>query len=197
MGFSRQECGSGLPCPPQGDLPDPGIKCTSLMFPALVGGFFTTCDTWEDPSIISSIKKVLEKYCFKLFKIIWLNITYIFKCIQFIQIHIPLSSFWKFWYWYEKWRSRGIYVLNFGFWSTTIKPTYIYHLKVQLPVCDLQSLHKDGFIPQLPPHPPLWLVARMFINLSRQQKRHPNDSSLSLWLSFIHSTSVHWSLTLH
>ena len=26
MGFSRQEYWSGLPCPPPGDLPDPGIK---------------------------------------------------------------------------------------------------------------------------------------------------------------------------
>ena len=26
MGFSRQEHWSGLPCPPPGDLPDPGIK---------------------------------------------------------------------------------------------------------------------------------------------------------------------------
>ena len=25
-GFSRQEYWSGLPCPPPGDLPDPGIK---------------------------------------------------------------------------------------------------------------------------------------------------------------------------
>ena len=30
--FSRQEYCSGLPCPPPGDLPDPGIK---PMFPAL------------------------------------------------------------------------------------------------------------------------------------------------------------------
>ena len=29
MGFSRQEYWSGLPCPPAGDLPDPGIKPTS------------------------------------------------------------------------------------------------------------------------------------------------------------------------
>ena len=28
MGFSRQEYWSGLPCPPLGDLPDPGIKPT-------------------------------------------------------------------------------------------------------------------------------------------------------------------------
>ena len=26
MGFSRQEYWSGLPCPPPGDLPDPGIE---------------------------------------------------------------------------------------------------------------------------------------------------------------------------
>ena len=26
MGFFRQEYWSGLPCPPPGDLPDPGIK---------------------------------------------------------------------------------------------------------------------------------------------------------------------------
>jgi len=30
MGFSRQEYWSGLPCPPPGDLPDPGIKPASL-----------------------------------------------------------------------------------------------------------------------------------------------------------------------
>ena len=37
--FSRQKYWSGLPCPPPGDLPDPGFK---LMSPALVSGFFTT-----------------------------------------------------------------------------------------------------------------------------------------------------------
>ena len=31
MGFSRQEYWGGLPCPLLGDLPDPGIKLTSLM----------------------------------------------------------------------------------------------------------------------------------------------------------------------
>ena len=30
MGFSRQEDWSGLPFPPPGDLPDPGIKSRSL-----------------------------------------------------------------------------------------------------------------------------------------------------------------------
>ena len=30
MGFSRQEYWSGLPCPPPGDLPDPGMEPVSL-----------------------------------------------------------------------------------------------------------------------------------------------------------------------
>ena len=38
IGFSRQEYWSGLPCPPPGNLLDPGIKPAS---PALAGGFFT------------------------------------------------------------------------------------------------------------------------------------------------------------
>ena len=42
MGFSRQEHCSGLPCPPPGDLPNPEIKPTSLVSPALAGRFFTT-----------------------------------------------------------------------------------------------------------------------------------------------------------
>ena len=47
MGFSRQEYWDGLPCPPPGYLPDPGIEPTSLTSPALAGGFFTISATWE------------------------------------------------------------------------------------------------------------------------------------------------------
>ena len=35
MGFFRQEYWSGLPFPPPGDLPDPGIKPASPVSPAL------------------------------------------------------------------------------------------------------------------------------------------------------------------
>ena len=38
MGFSRQEYWSGLPLPPPGELPDPGIKPVSLHW----GGSFIT-----------------------------------------------------------------------------------------------------------------------------------------------------------
>jgi len=53
MGFSRQEYWIGLLCPALGDLPDPGIKPVSLMYPALAGGFFTTRATWDAPLPIS------------------------------------------------------------------------------------------------------------------------------------------------
>ena len=49
MGFFRQEHWSGLPCPPPGDLPNPGIQpaSASLTSLALAGGFVTTTPTWE------------------------------------------------------------------------------------------------------------------------------------------------------
>ena len=34
------------------DLPDPGMEATSLVSPALAGGFFTTSATWEAPDIL-------------------------------------------------------------------------------------------------------------------------------------------------
>ena len=46
-GILQSEYWSGLPCPPPGDLLDPGIKPTSPKSPAFVGGFFTTNATWE------------------------------------------------------------------------------------------------------------------------------------------------------
>ena len=42
MGFSQQEYWSGLPFPPLGDLPDPGIQSRSPESPALAGWFFIT-----------------------------------------------------------------------------------------------------------------------------------------------------------
>ena len=42
MGFPRQEYWRGLPCPPPGDLLDPGTEPTFLMSPALAVWFFTS-----------------------------------------------------------------------------------------------------------------------------------------------------------
>ena len=70
MGFSRQEYLSGLPCPPPGDLPYPGIELTFLMSPALAGGSFTISTTWEthihtivckiNNKILSSVKSLSQ-----------------------------------------------------------------------------------------------------------------------------------------
>ena len=38
MGFSRQECWSGLTCPPPGESPNPGTEFVSLVSPALQTG---------------------------------------------------------------------------------------------------------------------------------------------------------------
>ena len=47
MGFPRQESQRGLPFPPPGDLPDPGVKPQSFASPSLAGRFFTPGATWE------------------------------------------------------------------------------------------------------------------------------------------------------
>ena len=60
MGFSRQEYWSGLPCPPPGDLLDPGIKPTSLLSPALAGGFFTTSTSLRKPRNVKGFAQVPE-----------------------------------------------------------------------------------------------------------------------------------------
>ena len=53
-GLSRQVCWSGLPCPPSGELPNPGTESMSLKSPALADGFFATSATWDAGSIPGS-----------------------------------------------------------------------------------------------------------------------------------------------
>ena len=70
-GFSRQEYWSGLPCPPPGDLPDPGIESMSLTSPALVGSLPLSA-TWE-----SEKQKSLSCVCILSIYIYSLYIIYI------------------------------------------------------------------------------------------------------------------------
>ena len=62
MEFSRQRYQSELPFSPPGDLPDPGIKTTSLVSPSLAGRFFTNCATWEAHIIMFRI--IIYYLCF-------------------------------------------------------------------------------------------------------------------------------------
>ena len=57
MGFSRQEYCSGLPCPPPGDLPDPGIEPSSPVSPALQADSLPS----EPPERISPTKACCQK----------------------------------------------------------------------------------------------------------------------------------------
>ena len=58
MGLSRQEHWSGLPCPPPGDRPDPGVESPSLPSPASAGGFITTA-----PPVSGLVILALSQIC--------------------------------------------------------------------------------------------------------------------------------------
>ena len=47
LGILQSRILGGLPCPPPGYLPDPGIDPSSLMSPVLAGRFFFTSTTWN------------------------------------------------------------------------------------------------------------------------------------------------------
>ena len=61
VGCSRQGYQSGLPCPPPGDLSNPGLEPASLMSPASAGKFFTT----SAPGNAAVEKKKKQKKTFK------------------------------------------------------------------------------------------------------------------------------------
>ena len=59
MVFSRQEYSSGLPCPPLGDPPNPGIKPASLSYISCIGKWvlYPQCHLgWKNESICSKIR---------------------------------------------------------------------------------------------------------------------------------------------
>ena len=62
MGFSRQEHWSGLPRPPPGDLPNPGVEPLVLISPALAGEFFTTNITWAAQLLVWITPKIFIGY---------------------------------------------------------------------------------------------------------------------------------------
>ena len=59
MESSRQEYWSGLPCPPPGDPPDPGIEPEP---PALAGGFFTARPLGKPVTPYSALKNSLQDH---------------------------------------------------------------------------------------------------------------------------------------
>ena len=61
MGFCRHEYWSGLPCPPPGDLPNPGTGPTSLTSPSLAGRFSPLVPPGKPHDGISEYKKQTNK----------------------------------------------------------------------------------------------------------------------------------------
>ena len=57
MGFSRQKYWSGLPCPPPGDLLDPGIEPASFISPTLVVGSLPLAPPGKPKSKVALCKK--------------------------------------------------------------------------------------------------------------------------------------------
>ena len=63
MGFSTQEYWSGQPCPPPGDLLNPGLKSMSLASPASAVGFFTTAPPGQPNQYYMHM--LMEKYFYQ------------------------------------------------------------------------------------------------------------------------------------
>ena len=88
MGFSRQEHWSRLPCSPPGDLPNPWIKPSSLMYPELAGRFFSTSTTWE-----ASYSLYIKILCLSIYPYIdiWLHSTFwLSNAAMKMDVQIPL-----------------------------------------------------------------------------------------------------------
>ena len=74
----QEEYWSGLPYPPPGDLPDPGIEPTFLASPALTGRFFTTYTTWEAIYAFKTLSKCMRNIWNLTLKInVCLNISFL------------------------------------------------------------------------------------------------------------------------
>ena len=131
IGFSRQEYWSGLPCPPPGNLPSPGIKLAPLVSPELAGRIFTTSSTWE----------ALQ------------------DCLLLFYLSAPLASsfpdgsevclppMWETWVWFlgreeepGRWQSTGSQRVGHD-WVTSLSFTFTLALQMNL----LLYIKKDSW----------------------------------------------------
>ena len=98
VGFSRQEYWSGLPFPPPGDLPYPGIKSVSLTSPALADRFFTTRATWEAPTLKYQTETIQflgpQVSVFKYLYVFKIKLKGTFLPPQWLSIQLPMQGAW-------------------------------------------------------------------------------------------------------
>ena len=106
--FPRQEHLNGLPFPPPGDLPDPGIKPEC---PALAGGFFTSeppgkpkDKEWRTSKyflLISPNSSLVYRYMWQRKPNIW--------CSKYFIFIIMLCDFWAS-VWSNLWSTKSVSV---------------------------------------------------------------------------------------
>ena len=89
LGFSRQEHWSGLPFPPPGHLPDPGLEHTSLLSSALAGRFFTTAPSGKPPKTWGSFICMIpsESCCLPFFHKYWFLSFKVFIYLAALGLH--------------------------------------------------------------------------------------------------------------
>ena len=116
LGFPRQEYWSGLPCPPPGDLPDPGMEPSSHTSPALAGGFFTASTTWMPPDILLAFIQVTVNISrIGVITVIKVNIL---LCLMFVAEwkgqgkNLPAISAAEI-----RWRLRGFHSYLYCVWT--------------------------------------------------------------------------------
>ena len=88
MGFCRQECWSGLPCPLPGDLPNSGSEPAPLTSPALAGRFFTTSATCEALILVSPGAKQLVASSGPV-SLMRLPVAETSLVVQWLRLHAP------------------------------------------------------------------------------------------------------------
>ena len=102
MSFCRKEYWSGLSFPSPGDLPDPGIKSTPLVSPALAVRFFTTSARWEFNGAISYIEVFKPSWVYfcvwyeSIFYLYWFSCGYATFQTS-LDEEIVFSLFYIFW----------------------------------------------------------------------------------------------------
>ena len=60
--LSRQEHWSMLPFPSPGELSNPGIESTSLMYPALPGRFFSASERYLGSQMVAQMEATISYY---------------------------------------------------------------------------------------------------------------------------------------
>ena len=105
-GFSRKKYWSELPGPLPGDLPDPGIKPTSLLSPALASRFFTTSTTWDAPSLsprVCSNLCPLNQWCYLTISSSATGFSFAYKSFPSVRVfsnesalRIRWTKYWSF-----------------------------------------------------------------------------------------------------